>query len=394
MSKWKTIPLSEIAPATSNVLPDDNIEVWNLSLNEAESVTGRVLKKSFCRVRDLGSAKCSFDERHVLYSKLRPYLNKVVLPDEPGVGTSELIPMLPKPDRLDREFLAYYLRSPIFLEFANVNTRGANLPRIAMKELWKHEIPLPETIDEQCRIVARIKECMERVEEIENIRKEATHDLESLIPAALEDIFHKNGFDEVPLFDLMREKPKNGVYLPKDDYVKSGGVPIVRMGEMFRRFEVKEQVERSVNATKKLVDDYGLLEGDVLVARRSIVYEGSGSMAMVTKPNEGSIFESSIIRLRFDINRILPSFVVTFFHSREGFYRRMSITKKATISGVNQQGLQRLIVPCPSIQNQEDALQRVDHVRASCSEMERLIPRTEVSALRESILRKAFTGEL
>jgi len=270
---------------------------------------------------------------------------------------------------------------------------GVGLRHITKKKLEAILLPVPSLL-EQRRIVARIKECMGRVEEIENIRKEATHELESLIPAALEDIFHKNGFDEAPLFDLLREKPKNGVYLPKGDYVESGGVPIVRMGEMFRRFEVKQQVERSVNATKKLVDNYGLLEGDVLVARRSIVYEGSGSMAMVTKSHEGSIFESSIIRLRLDVNRILPRFVVAFFHSREGFYRRMSITKKATISGVNQQGLKRLMVPCPSIQNQKDALQRIDHVRASCSEMQSLIPGTEVSALRESILCKAFAGEL
>jgi type I restriction enzyme S subunit len=81
---------------------------------------------------------------HVLYSKLRPYLNKVVLPDRIGVGTSELIPMLPQADLLDRDFLAFYLRSPAFTEFANANTRGANLPRIAMKNLWKHEIAFPQ----------------------------------------------------------------------------------------------------------------------------------------------------------------------------------------------------------------------------------------------------------
>ena len=50
-----------------------------LSLEDIEGSTGRILHKQLCRVGDLGSAKCSFDSRHVLYSKLRPHLNKVAL---------------------------------------------------------------------------------------------------------------------------------------------------------------------------------------------------------------------------------------------------------------------------------------------------------------------------
>src|SRR5437899_13084476 len=107
-------------------MPPDSAMVWNLSLEEVEPNTGRVLTKTRMRVGDLGSSKCSFNGSHVLYSKLRPYLNKVVVPDEAGVGTSELIPMRPDASRLDREFLAWYLRSPQFLDFSASHTRGGN----------------------------------------------------------------------------------------------------------------------------------------------------------------------------------------------------------------------------------------------------------------------------
>src|SRR4051812_4952141 len=97
-------------------MPPATAKVWNLGLEDVEPTTGRVLRRSECFVSELGSAKCAFDRRHVLYSKLRPYLNKVVVPEEAGVGTSELLPLLPDPDRLDREFLAFFLRSPDFVE--------------------------------------------------------------------------------------------------------------------------------------------------------------------------------------------------------------------------------------------------------------------------------------
>ena len=156
---WISAPLGEVAPARSNQQPGEEAVVWNLSLDEIEPVTGKVLRKSTCTVGELGSAKCCFDARYVLYSKLRPYLNKVVLPDGAGVGTSELIPMLPQADRIDREFLAFYLRSPLFTDFANANTRGANLPRIAMESLWKHEVSFPrvtvQTLPERYQLPGR-----------------------------------------------------------------------------------------------------------------------------------------------------------------------------------------------------------------------------------------------
>jgi type I restriction enzyme S subunit len=69
---WDYVPLGEIAPARSLPLPSGDSVVWNLSLEDIESCTGRILDKKHCRVGDLGSAKCSFDSRHILYSKLRP----------------------------------------------------------------------------------------------------------------------------------------------------------------------------------------------------------------------------------------------------------------------------------------------------------------------------------
>lgn len=309
----------------------------------------------------------------------------------PAVLNQHIFKVVPNNNLVDKEFLHYLILNT--LDDISKHAHGLAMKHITKKKFERIEVYIPE-LNEQSRIAALIKKCMEWVDEIEVLKSLTEQEYQSLIPAALEDIFHKNEFQEIPLFDLLREKPKNGIYLPKSDYVEKRGIPIIRMGEMFRRFEVDEQVEKAVRADTKLQNDYGLLEGDILVARRSIVYEGSGSMAMVTKPNQGSIFESSIIRLRVDTSKILPQFLVAFFHSREGFFKRMGITKKATISGINQEGLKRLFVPCPTVQQQAYLLKRVDQVRTTCGELQQLIHQTEITALRESILRKAFAGEL
>ena len=186
--KFSRIPLGEVAPKNDAEMPGSSELVWNLSLEDIEPQTGRVIRRQTCLASALGSAKCSFDERHVLYSKLRPYLNKVALPESNGVGTSELLPLLPDSSRLDREFLAFYLRSPGFVDFAVANSRGANLPRVAMKALWAHEMPCPP-LAEQRRIVARVKECMDRVDEIRALLAQTSVEADLLMRTTLARAF-------------------------------------------------------------------------------------------------------------------------------------------------------------------------------------------------------------
>ena len=191
VNRFPRARLDEIAPKRDAEMPGGSELVWNLSLEDIEAGTGKILCRHTCTVSDLGSAKCSFDERHVLYSKLRPYLNKVVLPTDRGVGTSELLPLFPDPLRMDREFLAFYLRSPNFVDFAVANSRGANLPRIAMSALWAHEVPVPP-LDEQRRIVLRINECVERVDEIRTLCSRALAEARALLSSILSDVFAEN----------------------------------------------------------------------------------------------------------------------------------------------------------------------------------------------------------
>jgi len=140
---WPLVKLGDVAPAKpSKNAFSTNEEVWTLNLDQIEADTGKVLEKTMAPVSEVGTSTHGFDERHVLYSKLRPYLNKVVLPDGRGLATTELVPMLPDPLRLDRKYLAYYLRSRSFVDWVSSQVAGAKMPRVSMQLFWQHEIPL------------------------------------------------------------------------------------------------------------------------------------------------------------------------------------------------------------------------------------------------------------
>jgi len=152
---WPMCVLGDVAPAKpiklNSFKQSDNF--WQVTLDHIESGTGRLLERNIKPLSEAGTSTHAFDERHVLYSKLRPYLNKVLLPDGIGIGTTELVPMLPDPERLDRDYLAYYLKSNIFVNWVSSQTAGAKMPRVSMNTFWEHEIPLPP-LPEQKRIAA------------------------------------------------------------------------------------------------------------------------------------------------------------------------------------------------------------------------------------------------
>ena len=179
MTEWPRYPLREVAPAISSLNSlAPNEAVWHLSLNQIEGHTGVVHRKHRAPVSEAGNSTFHFDQTHVLYSKLRPYLNKVALPDESGIATTELIPLRPHPHLVCREYLAHYLRSPLFLAYASQYVTGAKMPRVILDRFWAHEIALPP-LSEQRRIV----ELLDQADRIRRLLTEADAKAKRVLPA-------------------------------------------------------------------------------------------------------------------------------------------------------------------------------------------------------------------
>ena len=120
--------------------------VWLLNLDMIKSNTGEIVEKVYINKQNIPTSSISFKKGTVLYSKLRPYLNKVVIADENGYGTSELIPLNSYKNGLTAEYLAFYLRQDSFVEYIKDKVTGAKMPRVAMDILRNIDIIQPNCI--------------------------------------------------------------------------------------------------------------------------------------------------------------------------------------------------------------------------------------------------------
>ena len=155
-----------------------------LYLDMVEQQTGRVVEYNFVGEDGLNGSITQFDTENVLYSKLRPNLNKVVLPERNGFCTSELLPLRPDARKLDRSYLAVFLRSDGFVNWAVSKTAGAKMPRLGTKDLLNANIPLPEIKEQKA-----IAEKFEKLEELIFLRKQQIAKLDELVKARFVEMF-------------------------------------------------------------------------------------------------------------------------------------------------------------------------------------------------------------
>lgn len=171
---WRWYPLGKILEyGKATQVSSDQISetTWVLDLEDIEKGTGRLVTKK--RGTPTTSNKAKFSKGDVLYGKLRPYLNKVVIADEAGVCTTEIVPINVKNAKvaLSSEYLKSYLMSPYFLDYANKISYGVKMPRLGTKDAKAALIPVPP-IEEQVRIVAKLDEAITEIDRAEKAYRE------------------------------------------------------------------------------------------------------------------------------------------------------------------------------------------------------------------------------
>lgn len=151
-------------------LEDVKDQTWVLELEDIEKGTSRLIQRVLARDRRFKSTKNKFSKGAILYGKLRPYLDKVLIADEDGVCTTEIVP-ISFFGGIEPGYLRWYLKSPFFIAYASNLTHGMNLPRLGTDAVRNSPFPFPPA-QEQKRIVAKVDELMALCDKLEAQQQE------------------------------------------------------------------------------------------------------------------------------------------------------------------------------------------------------------------------------
>jgi type I restriction enzyme S subunit len=194
---WKWCRLGEITNygASDKAEPTDiHDDTWVLELEDVEKITSKLLQKIFYKDRQSKSTKSKFQKNDVIYGKLRPYLDKVIVADEDGVCTTEMIPVRSYYG-ITPEYLRWVMKSPYFISYADSSTHGMNLPRLGTDRGREALFPLPPH-EEQNRIVAKVNQFMDLCDQLETQQKQKAQTRVALNNAALDKLLTAQKPDE------------------------------------------------------------------------------------------------------------------------------------------------------------------------------------------------------
>ena len=407
-SEWCNAKVGDIVPYGKTqkcVLSDVSDSTWVLELEDVEKESSRILARKTAAERPFKSTKNMFNKGNVLYGKLRPYLNKVVLADEYGVCTTEIIPLDAEPFVLNR-YLFYWLKSHDFLSYVNEVSYGVNMPRLGTKDGVTAPIVLAPLAEQKIiankldTLLAQVDNTKARLERIPEILKRFR---QSVLAAAVSGRLTEEwrGFNnsqfpyERRQFAKIILEMRNGLSTKPNEH--GLGHPILRISSV-RPFSVDQVDIRYLEVSERDKERYSLQPDDLLFTRYNGSIDFVGVCARVKELDHNTLlYPDKLIRVRVDKKQIIPSFLELFsasYEAREYIYSLVKSTSGQ--KGISGKDLKLMEVELPSILEQTEIVRRVDQLFAHAARIEQQANQAlaRVNNLTQSILAKAFRGEL
>ena len=215
---WTTLgEISNYGDSNNVSVTDIADDEWILELEDLEKDTASIIQILSKKERSIKGVRHKFKKGDVLYSKLRTYLNKVLVAPQIGYCTTEIIPFNSYCG-ISTHYLCHVLRSAYFLDYTQQCGYGVKMPRLSTNDACKGMIPLPP-LAEQHRIVAEIEKWFSLIDIIENGKSDLQTTIKQTKSKILDLAIHgkliSQDLNDEPAIELL--KRINPDYTPCDN---------------------------------------------------------------------------------------------------------------------------------------------------------------------------------
>ena len=312
------------------------------------------------------------------------------------------------PDLIDDEYLYKYYFTQFYQDFCVKASKGrsaqAGFNRDDMNNI---PFPLPP-LAEQRRIVEQIEGLFSKLDEVkekiecllDSKKVRCNSVLNKAFTGKLTAKWRENNnikfetWEYINFEKIIVEGPQNGMYKPKTSY--GSGTKILRIDCFYDgKLEPWEKLKR-LEITDEEKHTYLLSVNDIVVNRvNSMPYLGKS--ALIRKLPEQCVFESNMMRIKINIRKANPEYVIRYLNSSIGLQELRKNAKQAVNqASINQQDVKMVKIALPSLEEQNEIVKIITSIsnkdEAILNKAEAVIE--EIDLMKESILAKAFRGEL
>lgn len=402
---WPEQPLGTVATVNPRRDPElrshcDQLRVTFVPMAAVDEVSGTITKPTVKVLGEVRSGFTPFREDDVIFAKITPCMQNGKsavaknLLNGLGFGSTEFHVVRPGRTVLSK-WMWYFVRQRSVLEDAQQHFRGsAGQKRVPPDFLQNLMVPVP-SVAEQCRVIRRIDECMDRIDEIRKLSSEAAMEAAALLPSSLAATFAelRGTFPTATVGHCLVES-RYGTSRRCD--AGASAVPVLRIPNVARGRISVDNLKYCELGNKEL-ERFRIDSGDILVVRTNGSPDLVGRCAVHVDNNRSFAFASYLIRLRVDPAKILPGFLMFFLTSTMG--RDAIAAIRRTSAGqfnINVQNLRRIRLPLPPLAIQAEVVDRLTDQRNVTAAIgaDQTTHATDADLLINAVLRRAFSGDL
>lgn len=372
----------KVSPSTKNI---ERQGAWLLNLDMVEQQTGRVVEYNFVGEDGLNGSITQFDTENVLYSKLRPNLNKVVLPERNGFCTSELLPLRPDARKLDRSYLAVFLRSDGFVNWAVSKTAGAKMPRLGTKDLLNANIPLPEIKEQKA-----IAEKFEKLEELIFLRKQQIAKLDELVKARFVEMFgdfevNPKEFPVYHLCELCDVGSSKRIYQEEQSI---SGIPFLKVADLNELIDTGKYLCSTFIPLERyeqlLHKELTPKENDILITSR-----GTLGKCYIVQSDDEFYFQDGMISWLSNLSPKVSSIYISYLFAQPYIQKQIeSLQAGSTVAYLSIAMLKKMNVILPPKKLQDDFATFVEHVDQQKQTVQQSLEKLEL--MKKALMQEYF----
>ncbi|EEC6189161.1 restriction endonuclease subunit S [Salmonella enterica] len=421
--------------ATKRVLSDVNDDTWVLELEDIEKESSKLLSTIRASERPFKSTKNSFKRGDVLYGKLRPYLNKIIIAKEDGVCTTEIIPLCAEPSCCNK-YIFYWLKSSTFQGYVNDVSYGVNMPRLGTADGLKAPLRLAPLAEQKIiaekldTLLAQIDSTKARLEQIPQILKRfrqavlaaavsgnltaewRMNNNSNIVEEEIEKVKNKLIAKKIIKKDLIYSKLDRKYPIPSDWlYVKLQSIA-TKITDGEHKTPKREPAGQLLISARNIQDGYLKLSdvdyvGDAEFQKLRnrcdpdsgyVLISCSGSIGRVCLVDENSkyVMVRSVALIKLMQDFVINKYMMYLLQSPL-LQKEIEENSKSTAQANLFLGpIKNLGIPLPPVPEQAEIVRRVEQLFAYADTIEKQVNSalTRVNSLTQSILAKAFRGEL
>lgn len=389
----------EYGKTSKKELSNVNGDTWVLELEDIEKDSSKLLNKVVASNRPFKSTKNSFKKGDVLYGKLRPYLNKIIIANDDGVCTTEIIPMNAEPTCCNK-YLFFWLKGSTFLGYVSDVSYGVNMPRLGTSDGLKAPLRLAPLAEQKIiaekldTLLAQVDSTKARLEQIPKILKRFRQAV--LAAAFAKKLTKSSKFTEKKISDVCSFQ--NGFAFKSSWFAKNGPYQIIKLANIRDGHLFLENSSAYVDEEKGIeFNKFSPDIGDVLISMTGTRFKKDYGFGCIITEKRKILINQRVGRFIPVKNVIIPEYLSLFIRSelfREQFF-------KGETGGVNQgnvgsKHIESIVINVSPLTEQAEIVRRVEQLFAYADTIEKQVNNAlaRVNNLTQSIQAKAFRGEL